>query len=494
MTPKFDQSAISRSVRPAASRKSTTPNSMPPLNQNDAISQSSDFDKVWGQSVMTYQDVMSNRRTNFDPNSASPKKSSLKEHKFFLKKRTKTEFMIPHKDAFERRSPYETASPNKSRRPFTGLKPKSGHKIPRKFRTIRQEEQHAVKRMRSFSPFYLQALKVTIEKDYGPLKKPEPTRIEPLCVSSKDSALKRISFGSSTQDIRIEPLCVSSKDSALKRISFGSSTQDTRLEPLWASSKDSALKRISFGSSTQDTRLEPLWASSKDSALKRISFGTSGQDTWMPMSPMNNCDRSPMTQLNFRPNFCMDNLNVNAEQNCLTYRKFNTMGISNIETDKGHAGCRVLQKFNTTEERTSEVSPDSDNSLVKSEKKKIKGVLKNDTGIYLKLPGSSEENSPEKWPAKSNLVPRGTYKRSVRRLFTGNSDYMRSHPGTMIDVILETSEEEDDGSPNISIRLPSQQGSFESYSKSPNLPLSSFGDLPGDSKSAEIHPEPSKSS
>ena len=442
MTPKFDQSAISRSVRPAASRKSTTPNSMPPLNQNDAISQSSDFDKVWGQSVMTYQDVMSNRRTNFDPNSASPKKSSLKEHKFFLKKRTKTEFMIPHKDAFERRSPYETASPNKSRRPFTGLKPKSGHKIPRKFRTIRQEEQHAVKRMRSFSPFYLQALKVTIEKDYGPLKKPEPTRIEPLCVSSKDSALKR----------------------------------------------------ISFGSSTQDTRLEPLWASSKDSALKRISFGTSGQDTWMPMSPMNNCDRSPMTQLNFRPNFCMDNLNVNAEQNCLTYRKFNTMGISNIETDKGHAGCRVLQKFNTTEERTSEVSPDSDNSLVKSEKKKIKGVLKNDTGIYLKLPGSSEENSPEKWPAKSNLVPRGTYKRSVRRLFTGNSDYMRSHPGTMIDVILETSEEEDDGSPNISIRLPSQQGSFESYSKSPNLPLSSFGDLPGDSKSAEIHPEPSKSS
>jgi hypothetical protein len=201
-----------------------------------------------------------------------------------------------------------------------------------------------------------------------------------------------------------------------------------------------------------------------------------------------------MTQLDFRPNFCMDNLNVNDEENCLNYRKLHTMGICNVETDAGHAGCPVLQKFNTTEERKSEVSPNSDKSLVKSEQIKIKGVLKNDKGIFLNLPGCSEENGPEKSSDKSNLIPRKPYKRSVRRVFTGDSDYMRSHPGTMIDVIIETSEEEDDGSPNISIRLPSGQGSFESYSKSPCILLSSFGDIHGDSKSHEIHPESSESS
>jgi hypothetical protein len=198
LTVKFDHSTIIRSVRPPASRKSTRPNSMPPLNHDISISQISDFDKVQGQSEITYKDVISHRRTNYLEKSTSLNKPVLKEHKFFLKKRTKREFLKPPKEAMNRSSPYMSPSPNKSPEPFTDHKSKPRRKMCRKLQTISQEEQLAVKRMRSFSPWYLQTLKLSIEKENGPLKKSEPRMIENLWVSSKDSTTQN-TFGVNTR-------------------------------------------------------------------------------------------------------------------------------------------------------------------------------------------------------------------------------------------------------------------------------------------------------
>jgi hypothetical protein len=198
LTVKFDQSTISRSVRAQASRKSTRPDSMPPPNHDISISQSWDIDKVQEQSMITYQDVISHQRTNVIEKTTSPNKPVLKEHKFFLKKRTKTELLKPPKEAMNRSSPYMTPSPNKSPEQFTGLKSKPRRKISRKLQTIGQEEQLAVKRMRSFSPWYLQTLKLSIEKENGPLKKPEPTMLGNLWVSTKDSTTQN-TFGVSTR-------------------------------------------------------------------------------------------------------------------------------------------------------------------------------------------------------------------------------------------------------------------------------------------------------
>jgi hypothetical protein len=115
---------------------------------------------------------------------------------------------------------------------------------------------------------------------------------------------------------------------------------------------------------------------------------------------------------------------------------------------------------------------------VESEQQRTKKIIKSKKGIFLKLPTCSEEGSPRKLPDNSNLVPPGTPKLRLKRVFTGNTDYLRSHPGSMIDVILETSEEEDNLPSKVSINLPSQQGTFESSSSSPGIPLSSFGELP----------------
>jgi hypothetical protein len=52
--------------------------------------------------------------------------------------------------------------------------------------------------MRSFSPLYLQTLKLSIEKENGPLKKPEPTMLGNMWVSSKDSTTQN-TFGVSTR-------------------------------------------------------------------------------------------------------------------------------------------------------------------------------------------------------------------------------------------------------------------------------------------------------
>jgi hypothetical protein len=116
--------------------------------------------------------------------------------------------------------------------------------------------------------------------------------------------------------------------------------------------------------------------------------------------------------------------------------------------------------------------------MVDSEQQKTKEVVKSEKRIFLKLPKCSEEVSPGKLSDNSDLVLPGTPKLRLKRVFTGNTDYLRSHPGSMIDVIFEISEEEDDPSSKASINLLCQQGTSQSFSSSHCIPLSSFGELP----------------
>jgi hypothetical protein len=138
----------------------------------------------------------------------------------------------------------------------------------------------------------------------------------------------------------------------------------------------------------------------------------------------------------------------------------------------------VWQKFNTTGELWSDVIPNSDIPMVDSEQQRTKEDIKSEKRISLKLPTRSEEGSPGKLSGNSDLVPPGTPKLRLKRVFTGNTDYLRSHPGSMIDVIFEISEEEDDPSSKASINLLSQQGTSQSFGSSHRIPLTSFGELP----------------
>jgi hypothetical protein len=116
--------------------------------------------------------------------------------------------------------------------------------------------------------------------------------------------------------------------------------------------------------------------------------------------------------------------------------------------------------------------------MVDSEQQRTKEVIKSEKRIFLKLPTCSEEGSPGKLSDNSDLAPPGTPKLRLKKVFTGNTDYLRSHPGSMIDVIFEISEEEDDPSSKASINLLCQQGSSQTFSSSRRIPLSSFGELP----------------
>jgi hypothetical protein len=115
---------------------------------------------------------------------------------------------------------------------------------------------------------------------------------------------------------------------------------------------------------------------------------------------------------------------------------------------------------------------------VESKQQRTKEIIKSEKGIFLKLPTCSEEGSTRKLPDNSDLVPSGTPKLKLKRVFTGNTDYLRSHPGSMIDVIFEISEEEDCPSSKASINLLSQQGTSQSFGSSHRIRLSSFGELP----------------